>query len=303
MKTNLSDYIRDDLRSRVLSGQNIPEKLTLPSLAEQYRVSLMPVRIAIQELLKEHVLLRQENGRLRANPGKLASQKSQRKAVPPEPPSDPYDKVLHDVLIFSLRGDAREMKIIPCAERYTLSRSQVHAIFHRLASQGVMEHMPRKGWCVRPFKANDLDAYLTVREALELLALDLARDRLEPQKLKELLELNGPMPERGRIHIDNSLHRYWVEKSENRYIQDFFVRHQLFYDLLLSHAVLKRSHIDVSRESHRRILEAMLRRDWTAARAELTHDIRRLSPLLKQTVERLEGQLVDDMRRSNVVTS
>jgi len=303
LKTNLSEYIRDDLRSRVLSGRNVPEKLTLPFLAEQYRVSLMPVRLAIQELLKESVLLRQENGRLRANPGKLASQKSQRKAALPEPPADPYDKVLHDVLIFSLRGDAREMKILPCAERYAISNSQVHAIFHRLASQGLMEHMPRKGWCVRPFKASDLDAYLTVRESLELLALDLARDRLEPQKLKMLLELNGPMPQREQIHIDNSLHRYWVEKSENRYIQDFFARHQMFYDMLLSHAVLKRSHIAVSRESHSRILEAMLRRDWNGARAELTQDIRRLSPLLKQTVERLEGQPLGDAQRNSVVTS
>jgi len=274
----------------------------MPFLAEHYRVSLMPVRQAIQALLKEQVLLKQDNGRLRANPRKLAAKKSL-KMEAPELPADPYKKVLHDVLIISLRGEAREMKIIPCAKRHAISYSQVHAILHRIASQGLMEHTPRKGWCVRPFKTSDLESYITVRESLELLALDLARDRLEPHKLTQLLELNGPMPQRDRIHIDNSLHRYWVEKSENRYIQDFFSRHQTFYDMLLSHAVLRRSHIVNSRESHRRILEAMLRRDWNSARAELTQDIRRLSPLLKQTVERLERQPYDVTRRRIMVTN
>jgi DNA-binding GntR family transcriptional regulator len=289
LKTNLSEYIRDDLRARILTGKEVPERLTLPALAEQYQVSLMPVRIAIQELVAERILLRQENGRLRANPSKLATQKSKREKAPPAPPTDPFDLVLNDVLGYSLLGEAREMKIIPCAEQYDISRSQIHTIFHRLASQGLMEHTPRRGWCVRPFRASDLDAYLAVRETMELLALELARERLEPQKLKALLDRNAPGSERGRDTIDNTLHRYWVEKSENRYIQDFFQRHQMFYDMLLSHAVLKRAHIEASRESHRRILEAMLRQDWAEARSELTHDIRRLSPLLKQTVQRLES--------------
>jgi DNA-binding GntR family transcriptional regulator len=296
LKTNLSEYIRDDLRARVLTGNCEPERLTLPAIAEQYQVSQMPVRLAIQELLKENVLQRQDNGRLRANPSKFGSQKKEAgkgKVPQPTPPKDVFDQVLTDVLRFSLLGESREMKIIPCAEHYAMSQSQMHAIFHRLAGLGVMEHAPRRGWSVRPFKVSDLDAYLTVREAMELLALDLARERLAPAKLKELLELNRPLPERGAISIDNSLHRYWVEVSENRYIQDFFLRHQMFYDVLLSHVVLKRDLIDASRESHCRILEAMLRRDWTQARAELIQDIRYLGPLLKQTVQRLEsGQKV-----------
>lgn len=290
MKTNLSEYIRDDVRRRVLSATQVPERLTLPSLAEHYRVSIMPVRIAIQELLEERILIRQENGRLCVNPRKLGTQTSARASQPPAPPTEPYDVILKDVLADVLRGESRELKIVPCSEKYEISPSQVHAIFHRLASQGLLEHTPRRGWCVRPFKVSDLDAYLTVRESLEILALDLSRERLSAGRLEELLALNAPLTERGPGSIDNSLHRYWVETSENRYIMDFFVRHQLFYDMLLSHAVFKRSHIEDSRASHRRILEAMLSKDWPRARSELAKDIRHLSPLLKKTVERLEGR-------------
>ncbi|HYG77670.1 MAG TPA: GntR family transcriptional regulator [Planctomycetota bacterium] len=289
MKFNLSDYIRDDFRSRVLTGQNIPPRLTLPALARLYSVSIMPVRIAIKDLLDEQIVLRKQNGRLSINPEKLASRQSQKLPPPSARPANPYDVVLADVMALSLRGKAREMKIIPSSERYNVSRSMIHTIFHRLASLGLLEHTPRRGWTVRPFRAADLDAYLNVREVLELLALDLSRERLEPQKLRELLELNQPLSEKDTMLIDNSLHRYWIRLSENRYIQDFFSRHQMYYDVLLTHAVLKRQHVEISRASHRRILEAMLRRDWAEARAELIRDIRRLSPLLKETVHRLES--------------
>jgi DNA-binding GntR family transcriptional regulator len=186
----------------------------------------------------------------------------------------------------SLRGDDAPLRIVACAERHGISHSLLHTIFHRLAGVGLIEHAPRKGWNVRPFRQRDLDAYVDVREALERLALETARERLEAERLRALLASNRAGGVAGAI--DNSLHAYWVERSGNRYIQDFFQRHQPYYDLLLEHAVVKRQHIELSKASHRGILEALLRRDWPAAYAELARDIRRLSPLLQETIRRLE---------------
>jgi hypothetical protein len=40
--------------------------------------------------------------------------------------------------------------------------------------------------------------------------------------------------------------------------------------------------------------EALLAKDWTSARSELVQDIRRLSLLLKTTIQRLEGKTLKD---------
>lgn len=285
MKNSLSDYITSDLRQRILAGSSLPQKLTLPALAEHYQVSPMPVRIAVRDLLAESILLKQENGRFAVNPTKVGSAP----AVAQEnsaPPTDWFDVVARDVIAMSLRGKSTPLKIVPTAERYGISRSLLHTIFHRLAGIGLLEHTPRRGWAVRPLLERDLDAYIEVRENLEMLAMDLAKERLEAAELQRLLALNQPAKS-GKI--DNSLHDYWVELSQNRYVKDFFERHHAYFNAMLTYAVISRKMIDDSKASHRRILEALLRKDWTTARTELSNDIRRLRPLLKATIQRLES--------------
>jgi DNA-binding GntR family transcriptional regulator len=294
LKNNISTYIRDDLRSKILSGAEVPGKLTLPALAQQYQVSVMPVRIAVQELLEEKLLSKLENGRLAVNQSKFGSRPGSPAAETPAPPQDVYQVVMRDVLAKSLRGEATPLKIVACAKEFGISRSLMHTVLHRLAGEGLVEHTPRYGWSIRPFRQRDLDSYVDVRESLELLALDSSRDKLETGKLQALLDLNQPDSARKQARIDNSLHAYWVEKSDNRYIQDFFQRHQAYYDMLLMHAVVRRTHIELSKASHRRILEALINKDWSTARSELVQDIRRLSPLLKTTIQRLEGKSLED---------
>ncbi len=58
---------------------------------------------------------------------------------------------------------------------------------------------------------------------------------------------------------------------------------------MLTYAVISRKMVEDSKAGHRRILEALLCRDWTTAREELSNDIRRLRPLLKATIQRLES--------------
>lgn len=286
MNNSLSDYITSDLRARVLANSGLPQKLTLPALARHYQVSPMPVRIAVRDLLAESILLKQQNGRFAVNPSKLGSAPSPLAKTPAPPPTDWFDAVARDVIALGLRGKSTQLKIVPTAERYGISRSLLHTIFHRLAGIGLLEHTPRRGWAVRPLRERDLDAYLEVRENLELLALDLARDRLDPRELQRLLALNQPA-RTGKI--DNSLHDYWVGVSQNRYIQDFFERHHAYFNAMLTYAIISRKLVEDSKAGHRRILEALLRRDWDAARTELSHDIRRLRPLLIATIQRLES--------------
>jgi DNA-binding GntR family transcriptional regulator len=188
-----------------------------------------------------------------------------------------------------LRGQSVPLQIEATAEGYGISRTLVHMSFHRLAGAGLLEHVPRRGWLVRPFREADLDAYLDVRQRLELRALELAAHRLDPAGLKQLLDRNRPRTGREPTRFDNSLHRYWVEHSGNRYIQDFFDRHGAYFAALLDYAVIGEPLLSELASQHRTILQALLRKQWRQARAALAHDIRRLRPILKDTIQRLEA--------------
>jgi DNA-binding GntR family transcriptional regulator len=289
-RMRITAYIRNDLRARVRSGAGLPDKLTLAGLSDFYRVSPMPVRAAVAGLIDEGYFQKQENGRLAVNPAKLGAAPDGAAEARAEPPTD-WQRVLRDdVIRRSLRGQAVPLRIAATAERLGIGRTLVHSIFHRLAGAGLLEHAPRRGWRVRPFRQADLDAYQEVRELLELRALELAAPRLEPAALRELLEQNVPGRGRRPTRFDNGLHRYWVERSQNRYIADFFDRHGAYFAALLDYAALGEPLLSELAGQHRAILEALLHKKWRQARECLVRDIRRLRPILKDTIRRLGAE-------------
>jgi DNA-binding GntR family transcriptional regulator len=289
----LSTYIRNDLRARILSGAGLPCKFTLTGLSDFYQVSLMPVRTAVSKLIDEHFLHKQENGRFAPNPAKLGAKRAGGAAPFVEPPTDWHKVISDDVVRQSLRGQSTPLRIAATAERYHIGRTLVHSIFHRLAGAGLLEHVRRRGWLVRPFREADLDAYIEVRAVLELRALDQARPRLEAGELRRLLELNRPPDGRAPMRFDNSLHRYWIDQSQNRYIQDFFDRHGPYFATLLDYAALGQSLIAELASQHRTILQALLQKRWRQAREALSYDIHRLRPLLKDTIQRREAEAAE----------
>jgi DNA-binding GntR family transcriptional regulator len=283
---NITQYIEDDLRARIRAGAQLPPKLTLAGLSEFYKVSMMPVRQAVQELVKAHVLQREENGRLAINPRKQGKASTFATFDGPAPPTDWQEVIAGEVVRLSLQGQAVPLKIADVAERHGIGRTSVHAIFHRLAGAGMMEHVPRCGWRVRPFREEDLEAYLAVREMLELRALELAWPRLEVADLKDLLKRNRPADAASSTQLDNSLHRYWVDRCGNRYIQDFFDRHGAYYTLLYSHALQGDERVATLAGQHRAILQCILRNDLPQAKESLARDIRSLRPILKGAIPR-----------------
>ena len=126
---------------------------------------------------------------------------------------------------------------------------------------------------------------------LELEALDIARNQLKPKRLEELLAANRPGRGNDLPTIDNDLHRYWIERSRNRYILDFHDRHGRFYKLLYEVAAVGKDALDQIARQHRVILEALLARKWKQAREALREDLISLGPILQEGVERI---LADD---------
>lgn len=282
----IATYIKDDLAARLKSGHALPAPLTIDSLAAHYDVSFTPVRTALAELVEEGLIEKGPNRRLVVRQT-LAAAPSELHAVhlqpPPSRPRDPFEIVANDLVQLSLQGRAVYLREEVTAEKYSISRSAIRNILHRLAGEGMLDHIPRRGWRLRPFRQNDLRAFIEVREVLELKALELARPKLDNAELQQMLDKNQfPASAEAAPQIDESLHQYLINTAGNAYIRDFFARQGRYYRLMFQWE--DHAH-DIAVETvrqHREVLTALLEGRWTAARKALSYHILHNHPILSR---------------------
>ena len=273
---SIATFIKQELIANIRSGAIGSDRLTLDALSKRFCVSVRPVRAAVHELIEEKYLEKGEDGRLAVRVEALDGA-----AFAPQEPTDWGQVIANDLIKKSLEGVPVLLREETTAEKYGISRSSIRQIFHQLAGRGILEHLPRRGWQLRPFRQEDLDAYIRVRAGLELMALDVAWPRLVDEQLQAILDRNLlPAKPNGRPICDNSLHAYLIEKSRNPFIADFFDRHGKYFDVLFNWESLDRKAQIQAVQQHREILEALLRRDRAAAERALENHIRNNHPIL-----------------------
>ena len=282
----ISDYVKRDLEFRIRSGSDLPDKLTLGSIARLYGVSVTPVRHALEELVAENLIVKQENGRLKLSaPGRKAGHK-RGAGAPPARPTDWEDVLAREVILMSLRGEDGFVREEAMAERHGIGRTQLRRIFARLAGGGLLEHVPRRGWRVPTFRPEEMDAYLVVRESLEVKALDLARSHLDARRIQDMIDGNSPDAVEAEC-IDNRLHAYFIELSGNRYIGSFFESHGRYYNALFDYAALGAEVVAEMAGQHLDILNNVARGRWDPAQRALAHHIRSQQPVMEAMIATL----------------
>ncbi|MDE2506587.1 MAG: GntR family transcriptional regulator [Planctomycetota bacterium] len=287
MSNTISDYIERDLRARLACQGEFECPLTLHALSRHYSVSLTPVREAVRRLLEARVLLKQPNGRLIVD-AVFASKKrpaSTSVAAPPQRPADIEKRLVLEIVEKSLRRDSEFLREDAAARRFGVGRTAIRQLLSRLAGRGLLVHVPRRGWSVRPFDNDDLAAYIETREVLELKALELARPRLDKKILRGMLAANTKHI--GRQQLDNSIHGYIVQASENRYIRDFFEHYGDYYDTIFGYAAPETSVVASMARQHRAILRALIAEDWSTARRALSQHIRAQRAIVQQLLAHL----------------
>jgi DNA-binding GntR family transcriptional regulator len=284
-----AEFVFEDLATRIESGKPLPCRLTFSALAAHYKVSLTPVRTAVKHLVSDGYVKVLDNGRLRANENPPHHQRTLR-SIAPNPPKDHEAIIRSDLIRMSLLGDAQYIREAAAAARYGIGRTVLRPIFSRLAGQGLLEHVPRRGWRVRPFDTKDLCDFIEVREALELIALDDARSKLEREPLQQLLEGNRPGGDRQAGALNNNLHSYWIKLSGNRYIIDFFERQTLYYRTLFDYAAPEAHVVDEMAAQHREILQALIDGRWAEAKKALVRHIRDQKPIVQKLMEQIQNR-------------
>ncbi|NOY43289.1 MAG: GntR family transcriptional regulator [Planctomycetes bacterium] len=285
----ITKFIKDDLIARIFSSSEQDESLTLGGIASHYSVSITPVRAAVQELVAEGILQKGENRRLGVNRDRL----NERVATSPEIKNpkaknvDPLQSHIQEISDYTVRlsieGEPVFLREESTAKRFGISRSAVRQIFSGLAGHGMLQHIPRRGWQIRPLREKDLDEYIEVRIAMELQALKLARPHLVDKDIRNLLDRNRlPATPTDEPLCDDSLHQYISQKADNRYIANFFEQNSKYFSLLFDWEALDRETKIQTVRQHRDILEAILCKDWSLAESALQFHIRHNHPLLRK---------------------
>jgi len=277
---SLATYIASDLEARIRAGEAVP--LTRRGLAEAYSASVSPVNTAVDALCRDKLLIRCDDGRLTL-PRRLP--RRPRRTAQADAPHALRDAMRDQLVRWCLRGEPHQLREEALAEQFGVGRTALRGALGEFARQGLVEHVPRRGWNLRTFTEKDLSGFLSVRATLECMALDLARPRLGREDLQVFLAGNQP----DQREEDNRLHAYIIERCDNRYIQDFFAAHGPFWETLFHWEGQHPDMLKQTQEQHRAILEAMLARRWRVARDALNHHILYNHDFLVQRVRRLRS--------------
>jgi DNA-binding GntR family transcriptional regulator len=243
--------------------------------------------MAVTELVREGWIIKTDNGRLKFNQERIGCDKVAA-CERPLSASDHTEIITNDLIVASLRGRAIYVREEDTAARYGVGRTVVRQIFSELAGKRLLKHVPYRGWELRPFTDEDMDAFNETRELVEIRALTLARERLEPAVLQKILEGNCVCSESGEIRVDDSLHTYFVTRSNNRYLQDFFELHIPYFRLFFCLENSEEIRASVMNQ-HRAILEPLLARKWSDAKRALSRHLRYSHPLLRQATASLRS--------------
>ena len=270
----ISEQIQEDIKAHIVAGEELPYSLTLSGIATHFKASLMPARTAVEQLIDARFLFRAEDGALGINARRRSRDPHiSLSGLRPAEPAAPKKRLAEHIISLSLLGAGDGLREEVTAEEFGIGRTVLRRIFNRFAGEGIIEHLPRRGWRVRPYSEAEMLDYIDMRETLELRALELAMPRLDPEFLRILVEANRP-DAKGKPQLDNRLHRHWIERAENRYLSQFFDQNGIYYETLFARAVLDNETVARRASEHCRILNALLVGDLPAAKAALSQHIR-----------------------------
>ena len=283
----LSSRIQNDLGSQLMNN-SLSVPLTMDGLSQHYGVSYTPIRQALNRLIEDGLIRKKTNGRL--EPLKLSNQKNiEISKYEPSQERIHSTQITEEIVQLSLSGKEIFVREEATARKYNISRSSLRQVLQRLAGEGLVLHIPRRGWQVKPFRQEDLQSFLEVREAMELKALELARSKLTSSEAKVKLrqiKSSNKIHQNGKVRviIDNSLHQYLIELAANPYIDDFFQRHGKYYSILFKwEGGDKQAGIQAVRQHHA-IIDALLKEDWEVAAKELSVHLHTNHPVLQEII-------------------
>ncbi|MFC7686434.1 GntR family transcriptional regulator [Ureibacillus sp. GCM10028918] len=173
------------------------------------------------------------------------------------------EKILEQILNGELKpGD----KIVEgaYAEMFSTSRSPIREAIYMLATEGLLERIPRKGAFVKGYTLSEIQDLLDIRNNIELLS---AKRIHEPHKKKDLLdELKSLLKEMDKctnqvqyVQLNYAFHYTIIKFSESSVLEGVYSK--ISFPLLRIQGIhfSQAETIEKSKEEHRKIYEYLKR--------------------------------------------
>lgn len=209
---------------------------------------------------------------------------------------------LRDWILHGRFKPGERIEEIPIGEAMGVSRTPVRAALATLATEGLIDHQPKRGYLVRVFELDVILAAYEVRAVLEGLACRNAAQRglteAQIQQLNHCLDEGDRILAKGRLlpedhepyqKINVELHNTLLEAAANPWLGRFVEQaHHIPYasDRIVlwdvDHKIILRSHGD-----HRRIVEAVIERDSARAEQLMREHVYYAGIILKNNYRRL----------------
>ena len=210
-------------------------------------------------------------------------------------------ETLRDWILHGRFKPGERIEEIPISLAIGVSRTPVRAALATLASEGLIDHQPKRGYLVRSFVLSDILAAYEVRSVLEGLACRCAAQRgLNPDQMATLrrclaegdriLRKGTLLPEDHAPYqkVNVELHNTLIEAAHNPWLGRFAEQAQNIpyasdrIVLWEDHALILRSHGD-----HHRIVEAIVAHDPARAEQLMREHVYYAGVILKNNFERL----------------
>lgn len=209
---------------------------------------------------------------------------------------------LRDWILHGRFNPGERIEEVPIALAMGVSRTPVRAALATLAGEGLIDHMPNRGYLVRVFELDVILAAYEVRAVLEGLACRSASqhglDDTRIQRLLQCLDEGDRILAKGNLlpedhvpyqKINVDLHNTLMEASANPWVGRFVDQANhipyasdriVLWDV--GHDVILRSHGD-----HHRIVEAVINRDSVRAEELMREHVYYAGVILKNNFQRL----------------
>ncbi|SSW72409.1 GntR family transcriptional regulator [Achromobacter agilis] len=208
---------------------------------------------------------------------------------------------LRDWVLHGKFNPGARLEEIPLAEKLGVSRTPVRAALATLGNEGLLEHLPKRGYTVRAYDIGEIVAAYEVRAALEGLACrqaalrGLSHDAVAV--LKNCLDDGDRILGKGVLlpedhlpyqQVNITLHNGILEAAGNPWVKRFATQAQAIpyaSDRIIlweDHGIILRSHDD-----HHRIVSAIIARDGARAEDLMREHVYYAGIILKNNYERL----------------